>query len=456
MAVPLAAFATTSMGAEAGGHPVRGTIPDAGSRRIGSTPAFVTDDPDPDVFGIDGKVGVHGAEDSDDFLVGMALTPEGKILASGFALQGAGDEQVQPITVTRRAPDGSPDRTFGKNGVALLRDLQGEAEDVEATADGGVIGTGFEIVAGQANTVVFRLDAAGKLDPAFGQDGVVHFPSTEAGFGTHLATQADGKIVVVGLSSPTPTTTDISIRRLLPDGAPDLRFGTDGATTVDLAGSDQANSVKIQPDGKIVVVGRTSLNNDAVALRLTVNGSLDDGFGNGGIAALNADGLDVAFGLELQPDGKIDVVGETRPTTSVPRNTVIFRLLPTGQPDPSLNGSGQVVLGNPGNDSGFGIGLGPDGSIVTSSFQVQQRGVVTDSFLNRITSTGKLDPHFGTNGTVQVHNPEPTFELGLQVQRDGKIVTAGRRGGVNVENSIGTIDRFNPDGSFDTTADVKR
>jgi hypothetical protein len=43
------------------------------------------------------------------------------------------------------------------------------------------------------------------------------------------------------------------------------------------------------------------------------------------------------------------------------------------------------------------------------------------------------------------------FELGLSVQHDGKIVVSGRRGGFNIVDSIGTIDRFNPDGSFDTT-----
>jgi hypothetical protein len=80
--------------------------------------------------------------------------------------------------------------------------------------------------------------------------------------------------------------------------------------------------------------------------------------------------------------------------------------------------------------------------------------VLTHSFLNAITPAGKLDPTFGEGGTVRVINPESTVELGLTVQRDGKIVVGGRRGGfdgASIANSIGTIDRFNPDGSFDTT-----
>jgi uncharacterized delta-60 repeat protein len=178
---------------------------------------------------------------------------------------------------------------------------------------------------------------------------------------------------------------------------------------------------------------------------------VDSSFGDAGIATLNARGVDNGFGLALQSDGKMDIVGDTRPISSGQKDAVIFQLLPNGRPDASFNGTGQVVLSNPGNDNGFGIGLGPDKSIVISSFQSQRRDTVTDSFLNRVTAAGKPDPAFGTNGTVTVHNPEATFEFGLEVQSDGKIVTAGRRGGFNVVGSIGTIDRFNADGSFDST-----
>jgi hypothetical protein len=133
---------------------------------------------------------------------------------------------------------------------------------------------------------------------------------------------------------------------------------------------------------------------------------------------------------------------------------VLFRLLSNGRPDTSFNGTGQVVFNNPGNDGGFGVGVGPENSLVISAFQNVQQNTVTDSFLNRVTATGKPDPTFGTAGTVRLHNPEATFELGLEIQPDGKIVTTGRRGGFNGSNvvdSIGTISRFNTDGSFDST-----
>jgi uncharacterized delta-60 repeat protein len=158
------------------------------------------------------------------------------------------------------------------------------------------------------------------------------------------------------------------------------------------------------------------------------------------------------MGVVMQNDNRIDVVGYTTVRAGIAGDAVVARLLGDGRPDTSFNGVGHLVLSNDGNDFGFGVGLGPDGSIVITSFQSQRRDTVTDSFLNRITIGGTLDRGFGTDGTVRVHNAEATFELGLAIQPDGKIVVAGRRGGFGIVDSVGTIDRFRQDGSFDTTA----
>jgi uncharacterized delta-60 repeat protein len=422
----------------------------AASTPRSSTSGFVIHDPDPEVFGEDGKVGVHGTSISDDFLGGLALAPDGKILASGFAIENTPDGLPQSVTVTRRNRDGSPDRTFGENGVVLLKELSGQAVHIKPTADGGVIGSGFENTDGPPNAVVFRLDAHGRLVSGFGDGGIVHFPSSGPGVGFRLAIQPDGKVVLAGLSSPADDT-DISVRRLLPNGAFDPGFGVDGETTVDLPGDDQASSVALQADGKIVIVGQTAQNNDAVAVRFTTDGSLDKAFGDDGIASLNAKGIENGAGIALQTDGKVVVVGGTRATLSDPKDAVIFRLLRNGHLDTSFNSNGRIIFTNPGNDSGNGISIARDMSIVITSFQAQQVDTVTDSFLNRVTSAGKPDLTFGTSGAVTVHNPEATFELGLEIQPDGKIVTAGRRGGFGVVDSIGTINRYNSDGSFDST-----
>src|SRR5262249_27657715 len=99
-------------------------------------------DPDPNVFGVDGKVGVHGTATSDDLLVTVALTPDGKILAGGLAQENGVAGVPEFVTAVRRNADGSPDASFGKNGVVLVgsaQGVQGQTTGIAPTADGGVV-----------------------------------------------------------------------------------------------------------------------------------------------------------------------------------------------------------------------------------------------------------------------------------------------------------------------------
>jgi hypothetical protein len=69
--------------------------------------------------------------------------------------------------------------------------------------------------------------------------------------------QADGKIVIVGLSGGLGTNPDMAIARYDDSGlAGDASFGTGGKLTVDFFGGfDSAEAVVQQPDGKLVIGG---------------------------------------------------------------------------------------------------------------------------------------------------------------------------------------------------------
>jgi uncharacterized delta-60 repeat protein len=414
-----------------------------GSRSASAvTPARAGDgDPDPSVFGVDGKVGVHGSATSDDMLVGVSLYPDGRIIASGYREEA----DAELSTVTRRNPDGSPDTSFGDgDGVVSVKGLNGPAQKTVPTPDGGMVGVGYTAVLGQPDVAVFRLDAAGHNVASFGDNGIVQFPTHGVDLAQDVLVQPDGKILVVGNSAPADPVSAISVRRLLPDGALDPGFGLNGEATVHLSDSDLVKSVALLRDGRILVAGQADLDGQTagVVIRLNPNGLPDKSFGAGGVVVLHVRQFTQANAVIVQKDGKIAVAGFAK-APGVAGDPVVWRLLSQGAPDPSFNGTGQVVVSNEGNDFA-------DNSLVIASFQAQRVGQVTDSFLNRVTAAGVLDPSFGVAGTVRVHNPEATFEIGLVVQRDGRIVVAGRRGGFNIVDSVGTIDRFNPDGSFDT------
>jgi uncharacterized delta-60 repeat protein len=122
------------------------------------------------------------------------------------------------------------------------------------------------------------------LDPSFGSSGraTTDFSSSVHIFGSDVAVQDDGKVVVAG-GAYTGLTTDsgFALARYNPDGSLDTEFDVDGKTTADFFGSqDNADEVAVQDDGRIVAVG-TSASDFALAL-YNPDGSPNASFSNDG------------------------------------------------------------------------------------------------------------------------------------------------------------------------------
>lgn len=145
--------------------------------------------------------------------------------------------------------------------------------------------------------------ASGSLDPEFGGNGKVtaSLPATEA-----MVLQSDGKIVLLGRSS---------LARYNSDGTVDSTFGTAGLVLVQFLGSSTPTSIALQSDGKIVVGGRSGraladgLTNFAL-VRLNTNGSIDTTFGDNGFVYTDFNGnFDLLENVLIQSDGRIVAAG---------------------------------------------------------------------------------------------------------------------------------------------------
>jgi len=105
-----------------------------------------------------------------------------------------------------------------------------------------------------------------------------------------------------------------------------LRYNTDGTldttgfgsphgyVTTSIGAFDDGFAVAVQPDNKIVVAGNADagMGDRLALLRYGSNGTLDPGFGTGGIVTRTASGPSIiagAFGVLLQPGGEIVVAG---------------------------------------------------------------------------------------------------------------------------------------------------
>ncbi len=245
-----------------------------------------------------------------------------------------------------------------------------------------------------------------------------------------VAVQPDGKSVAAG-TAWNGTDLDVVVVRFLIDGSVDPSFGVEGAQTFDCAGGeDLAEDVAVQPDGRIIVVGKCWMksSSDAWILRLTPDGNLDTSFGIGGTVRYNgpANQGDNANAVLLQSDGKILVAGSSYTGTSV--DALVIRLEPTGFPDLGFGNSGVVLYDGKtsGGDFAVDLALQSDGKLVI----VGSTGVAlgNDALLVlRLLPDGLLDSSFGKTGTVSFRFSPLNNDYGnaVALQADGKILVAG-------------------------------
>jgi uncharacterized delta-60 repeat protein len=91
------------------------------------------------------------------------------------------------------------------------------------------------------------------LDGALGANGFITTDFGNDDYGEALALQPDGKMVVAGFSG-----VDFALARYRNDGSLDTSFAIDGQVTTDFSGRDDAGiDVALQPDGRIIVTGRS-------------------------------------------------------------------------------------------------------------------------------------------------------------------------------------------------------
>lgn len=259
--------------------------------------------------------------------------------------------------------------------------------------------------------------ADGDLDTSFGGDGKVTTRFPIGAYARAVAIQPDGKIVAAGAAAGASEMGEFALARYETDGSLDTTFGVNGrvTTAISAGGGDEARTVAIQPDGKIVAAG-TNLRRFEV-VRYDSDGSLDPTFGNGGIVRTNlTPGRDMANDLVVQPNGRIVAVGSAGDSPVF----ALVRYTPDGSLDPTFGGDGTVL-------TEYGIWgvasaavLQPDGRIVAVGFNGWGFA------LARYRRNGNLDPSFGADGKVG-----NSFRLGwagaVALQPDGKIVAAGDR-----------------------------
>lgn len=376
----------------------------------------------------------------------IAVQSDGKILVAGFLNNGnylKGDYFIRRYNF-----DGSLDANFGFNGITTT-DFGWRSDDalkISIQYDNKIVVSGVS----NGDFSIARYNLNGSLDTSFSDDGILTTDvsnNSSDGVGSAVL-QANGKIVAAGWCN-----NDFAIVRYNTDGSFDTTFSDDGILTTDIINNsiDAGESVVLQPDGKIVVLGtvfRDADKADFAIVRYNEDGSLDTSFSEDGkvIIDIASNSYDLASGIVLQSDGKILVSGSTGSTYSSPNEFSVARLNIDGSLDLSFSNDGKLTtdIGNNSYDKSKGILLQIDGKIVVVGTISQ--GDSSDFALVRYKNDGRLDDKFDeiqqlqqtlfyveNGGVVALDDKVLIYDNELSSSNNyaGASVKLSRRGGAN-------------------------
>ena len=250
--------------------------------------------------------------------------------------------------------------------------------------------------------------------------------------------QSNGDIVVaVGIGG-----LDSGLVRYLPNGTRDTTFGNGGfAALPDLGIASIRPGLAVQSDDKLVWAGEATADNGTNAafavVRFNANGTLDQGFGAGGLATTTFANSNVqgAQTVLVQPDGKILAGGAVLFGGRPPKDIGgLVRFSANGSVDKGFGSGGQELVpnSNPVLSSVIGVtalGLDANGDIFTLPSHLEFSPVGQPDAT--LTPAAITTASHSTSGAV-TFLPSGGFVVGTDV-------FTGRRGDPDVQ-----VTRFNP------------
>jgi len=323
----------------------------------------------------------------------ITLQSDGKIIVGGVFNIYKG---VAENSIIRLNTDGSKDHTYDIG--------KGFTLDVYATAiqpDGKIlVGGRFTSYKGVTENRIIRLNVDGSKDVSF-NTGTGFNGFGFSNYVSAIVLQPDGKILIAGNFTGYMGVTENFIIRLNPDGSRDNTFITGNGFNI------VVNAIALQSDGKILLGGYFMTYNGATEnriIRLNPDGSKDATFitGTGFNSGANS--------ITVQPDGKILVGGEFTTYKGVTENRII-RLNTDGSKDTTF------TTGTGFNSLVRSIALQSNGKIVIGGDFTTYQGI-TENNIIRLNADGSKDTTFTTGtgfdysvGTI-VLNPSEKILVG--------------------------------------------
>lgn len=246
----------------------------------------------------------------------IAVQRDGCILMTGYSWNGGHSEAVLVRYLPGGALD--MDFGIGGILTPHFGNEDNYATDVAVQPDGRLVLAGFAWVGTGWDFALARFTPGGVLDPSFGNGGKVTTDFQQGGdLASGIVMQPDGKIVVGGSSGPPGSggNAAVAVTRYLPDGSLDPSFGLGGKMILQVANrSCVVRDVALLRNGRIVLTGETFeipfMTVQLLAARFNADGSVDGTFGSNGVVLAQAGVMSgSADTMALQPDGRVVLAG---------------------------------------------------------------------------------------------------------------------------------------------------
>lgn len=381
------------------------------------------------------------------------LQPDGKIVLAGRRINNSESESF----VARYYANGSLDTTFGVNGFFIFDFLTQVTDDpngpdIYLLADGGIVcvntnttntyiikldSSGVRVpnwemgmmelnqpayldaqeklytatTISPTNTLIVKYDmATGSADPTFGSSGFLFTPP----FHDLYRPLADGFLVGIYTTDTNSGTYYYSLQKLLPNGFPDITFGTMGSiplfwgdTPAELESVN--HQLVLDNAGNIYVSQNRTLDQFSRIFKYNSNGQPQAGFGQNGMMTMPSNFLRNDFKFI---DGKLYVAGRLSYTEG--HDLALFCYKTDGWPDFQFDPDGFYIEAlNTYDEYAQAFNLAPDGSIYVSG--IYQDGPDQQAFIAHYIS-----------GSLGIHSDQEknTFSYTNPIQNELRIETA--------------------------------
>lgn len=341
------------------------------------------------------------------------------------------------VKIQRFNTDGTVDNTFGVSGSCTIQIASASTDVDDMKLKNGII-----YVCGSTNSgsnsypFLAAVTSSGTLLTNFGSGSGYQTLPTSYYYATALDLDDAGNIYVCGLKS----LDEIFVQKFTPMGGISSGFGSLGLVTFSTGNTNhwyEVIDIKAESNGKVTFCGKKYKANNGSTLtpfwnlmimRLNSNGTLDNTFGNNGIALLNrtASSFDEARNIHLTAQNDYLISGNTY--SGADYNYQVCKVKSNGTLDNSYGINGWSMHDLTGtNDQEYHLTsiLQPDGRLLLGGNQGD--GDTVYFALLMLKADGSTDNVFAPNGFYKhiFNQNNNSSGSGLALAPDGKIVMGG-------------------------------